>query len=50
MKLSHQGKRTFVRYVYRAAEVLDQPLIRRQVRSHWSRLVRGVNQPLPTKK
>ena len=35
---SHLGRRNFLRYGYRAADILDSPAIKRQLRPLWARL------------
>jgi len=39
-RFSHLGSRNFISYAYRAERVMNEPAIRRQVRNHWSRVVR----------
>lgn len=38
-RYSHLGRRNFLRYGYRAADILDSPAIKRQLRPLWSRLL-----------
>lgn len=38
-RYSHLGGRNFIRYGYRAAELLDSPAIRKQLRPLWERLI-----------
>lgn len=50
-RYSHLGKRNFISYAYRAAEVMGDKSPRRQVRKHWQRLnemlddVSGTSEP-----
>ena len=37
-RYSHLGNRNFISYAYRAAEIMDAPEIRKQVRKHWLNL------------
>ena len=37
-RYSHLGKRNFISYAYRAAEIMDATEIRKQVRKHWLNL------------
>lgn len=37
-RYSHLGKRNFISYAYRAAEIMEAPEIRKQVRKHWLNL------------
>lgn len=41
-RYSHLGARNFLRYGYRAAEVMESPHIRRQLRPLWDRLLRVI--------
>ncbi len=39
-RFSHKGKRNFIKYAYRCAEVMNAPEIKRQTRRHWEQLHR----------
>ncbi len=41
-RYSHLGRRSFVRYALTAAQILDSPSIRRQIRPLWSQLQRAI--------
>ncbi len=42
-RYSHLGKRNFVTYAYRCAEIMNAPEIKRQTRRHWERLNELIN-------
>lgn len=39
-RFSHKGKRNFIKYAYRCAEVMNAPEMKRQTRRHWEQLHR----------
>ena len=43
-RYSHLGKRNFITYAYRCAEIMDAPEIRHQVRKHWDKLNRLIDE------
>jgi hypothetical protein len=43
-KYSHLGRRNFIAYAKRAAEIMDSRAIRRQVRGHWKQLHNVINE------
>ena len=41
-RYSHLGRRNFLRYGYRAADILNSPAIKRQLRPLWTRLLNEI--------
>ena len=47
-RYSHLGERNFIRYGYRAAQLMNSKAIRRQLRPWWQRLLRAIDGSSPT--
>jgi len=43
-RYSHLGRRNFITYAYRCAEIMEAPEIRQQTRRHWDQLNRLINE------
>ena len=47
-RYSHLGQRNFIRYGYRAAQLMNSQAIRRQLRPWWQRLLKAIDGSSPT--